>query len=80
MFDGISLLKNAFSDLCDNAVIIDSNGMAKEHWDRILGKYHYLQSSNGRPAFRHVSKYYLHFDSDDQWKVWYTYNSIYIVG
>ena len=80
MFDGISLLKMHFSDLCDNAVVIDSNGIAKESMPGILGKYHYYQSPNGRPVFKHYFGELLYFDSDDRWKVCYTNNHIDIVG
>ena len=62
-----------FSDLCDD-IVINSTGIEKQ----LMGKYHYYQSSNGRPMFKHSSFYYLHFASDDQWKVCYTNNCIYV--
>ena len=68
-----------FSDLCSNTLIIDSNGIAREHLDRILGKYHYYQSSDGRPKFKQ-NNYRLKFDSDDRWKVCYTNIQLFIVS
>ena len=74
--------KCIFSGWCDNAVIGNSNGITKEEYPSLLGKYHYHQLLNGRPAFNASfdATMHLYFDSDDQWKVCYTNNRIHIVG
>ena len=49
--------KSFFSDLtyCLDNLVVDSNGITKDRYPSIMGKYSKYQEMNGKPLYKHVS-------------------------